>query len=506
MIIFAAICSAFVALRLWHLTDSCLWFDEIFGVHAAEHDWLGLFDFVARDLIHPPLFYVLLKLWISVGGESLFWLRFFSILFSILALVPFYLLCRELKLNFPIVALALALFAASGSLVKYAQEVRMYSLLLCLSLVSLWLFARFFNSGKSLAILTAVNILLIYAHYFGWLVIASEILAILILQPAKLRRVLIMTAIAAASFAPWAFVVLGASQASAGLSQNLGWAQKPNAWTIYQSVFDLIEPFYFQPTTADADSIFIITIPLLIIFPLAFVFYFAGWKNKTATEKNNFYLLSIFFVAPVFLAFSASWILPFSVWGTRHLIIIFAPFAILTAIALNSIKNFYAKLAAFVLIFWLAVAAFLRQTINYAPPLILCTWENLAEDLRLAEQSENTPVKVFLFEDAAAYNFWFVLRKSEGKFQIVKVEGVEGLSEDAAYFLPRGFDAVKTTDENGLNGERFFIAFRDAEWNERKPPLKNLIEKGYKIGAPQTFEAQSVKAFLVEIQKAETRP
>ena len=94
---FVLIFAVYVFLRLWNLTDSCLWFDEIFSIHAAEHDWGSLFWFVAQDLIHPPLFYVLLKIWVAVGGESLFWLRFFPVLFSILAVVPFLLLCRRLN-------------------------------------------------------------------------------------------------------------------------------------------------------------------------------------------------------------------------------------------------------------------------------------------------------------------------------------------------------------------------------------------------------------------------
>src|SRR5690242_4508548 len=79
----------YACLRVWNLTASCLWFDEIFSVHAAEHNWQSLFSFVARDLIHPPLFYVLLKIWILAGGESLIWLRLFPVFFSLLALIPF---------------------------------------------------------------------------------------------------------------------------------------------------------------------------------------------------------------------------------------------------------------------------------------------------------------------------------------------------------------------------------------------------------------------------------
>src|SRR4051794_35375797 len=100
ILILILLCITYIAVRLWNLTSTCLWFDEIFSVHAAQHDWQSLFWFVAQDLIHPPLFYILLKIWVLNGGESLFWLRSFSVFFSIISLIPFFFLCRELKLSF----------------------------------------------------------------------------------------------------------------------------------------------------------------------------------------------------------------------------------------------------------------------------------------------------------------------------------------------------------------------------------------------------------------------
>src|SRR5687768_6023869 len=126
---FALICALFIGARLWRLTSSCLWVDEIFSVHAARHTWSDLFYFVAADIIHPPLFYVLLKLWITFGGESVRWLRILPALIGIASIIPFTLLCRELKLKPAEVNLALLLLAVNGYLIKYAQEVRMYSLL-----------------------------------------------------------------------------------------------------------------------------------------------------------------------------------------------------------------------------------------------------------------------------------------------------------------------------------------------------------------------------------------
>ena len=73
--------------------------------------------------------------------------------------------------------------------------------------------------------------------------------------------------------------------------------------------------------------------------------------------------------------------------------------------------------------------------------------------------------------------------------------------EDKAYFLPRGFDAVGITDESGIEGEKFYIAFRDSAWNEKDQPLRILRDKGYKIREPKVFEAQGLKAFLVYVEK-----
>lgn len=496
LFILALISLVYILFRFWNLTESCLWFDEIFSVHAAGHDWQDLFGFVVQDLIHPPLFYALLKLWIS-GGESLFWLRCFPVFFSGIALVPFYLLCRALKLDFPQAALALAFFAFNGALIKYSQEVRMYAPLLCFSLFSLWLFVRFLNLGKSFWILTVVNVLLVYTHYFGWLVVVSEVAAILILQRIKIRQILIMFGINLVAFVPWIFAIWRAASENSDLAQNIGWIAKPDLKTIFQFVFDLIEPFYFQASNADASSNFYVAIPLLLIIITATIFYFVGWRTKDELEKRNFILLLILIKLPILLVLAASWILPYSIWGTRHLIIVFAPMAIYTAIVLSGITIRPLKIVLILLIFVLSGVAFAVQLRTPQPKFIWCGWENLAQNIE-----KDKPQKVYVFEDLVAYHFWFALRESD-QVQIVKIKDVTGIREDTGYFLPRGFDKVQIANEDGIAGERFWIAFRSTEFDRSKPPLKNLIDKGYKIGEPKIFEAQGLEAFLVECQKRE---
>ena len=493
-LIIVSLCAVYILLRLWHLTDSCLWFDEIFSVHAAKHDWQNLFWFVAQDLIHPPFFYVFLKIWISIGGESLFWLRFFPVFFSILALYPFLLLCRQLKLSFPAIAAALTFFAVNGSLIKYAQEVRMYSLLMCVGLFSLWLFVRFVNTGKGFPTLIIINFLLVYTHHFGWLIVASEIIAVVILARHRLKMILLMFAATCLSFTPWIYAVREASQINANVGQNIGWMSKPGILSIFQFIFDLFEPIYSEQSNTDSPAIILITLPIFAVSIIAFGFYFAAWENESEGEKRNFYLLSIFFLTPLISAFAASWILPYSVWGTRHLIIAFAPFVILTAFAFSKIKFPALKYAASAAVLLLFGAAVSLQAIRPKPQYIWCAWENLAQNL-----DRTQPAKIYVFEDLVAYHFWFAMRDSDGQFQVVKINNSAGLTEDKAYFLPRGFDEIAMANEVG--GERFYIAFRDKTFNEFAPPLQNLKAQGYEIGEPQIIEAQGLKAFLVEIKK-----
>ena len=99
----------FVLIRMHGSEASCLWFDEIFSVHAAAQPWSAILSFVSKDLIHPPLFYILLKLWVNIGGDSLQWLRLLPVVFACLSVIPFLLMTKELKLEFRSRLIALAM-------------------------------------------------------------------------------------------------------------------------------------------------------------------------------------------------------------------------------------------------------------------------------------------------------------------------------------------------------------------------------------------------------------
>jgi 4-amino-4-deoxy-L-arabinose transferase-like glycosyltransferase len=480
-LIIAALCLLYIAARLWRLGDSCLWFDEIFSVHAAEHDWGSLFSFVAKDLIHPPLFYVVLKGWVAVGGESVFWLRLLPVVFSAAALFPLVRLCKELKLKSSVIFLSLFLLAVNGALIKYTQTLRMYSMLMFLALLSMWLFARYFNRGKSWVPLVIANVLLVYTHYFGWLVIGAEVVAILWMQRIKWRRALVMLGVVGAAFLPWAITVWQAARNGSSLAQNIAWQARPRLRELITFATDLIEPFYFQASSAEPSSIYAISTPMLLVCTTAVALFVMEWKREEG--KHAIYLLVLFVALPFVVAFAASWILPHSVWGTRHLIIVLPPALILIAHSMmnTAVRGLRYVLAASVVV--IAVTAFLIDARREMPVHVWCAWNGVAADIQNREAGSEQ-ASIYAFENLVAYHLWFALRDTD-KFRVGVIKGVDAQTDDETYFLPRGFDGVASGSLAEIRDNRFWLAFRATPREDGTKILEAFRAAGYTHCGPQ---------------------
>ena len=85
-------------------------------------------DLARHDPQHPPLYYLLAKLWVDLWGDSVYVLRRLSVLFSALSLPAMYWLLRELEASRRAAALALLLMCVSPLFILYGQEAREYAL------------------------------------------------------------------------------------------------------------------------------------------------------------------------------------------------------------------------------------------------------------------------------------------------------------------------------------------------------------------------------------------
>lgn len=486
-----ALIVGYAVVRVSDLTASCLWFDEIFSVHAATQNWGDTLRFVALDVIHPPLFYLLLKIWIGIGGEGLIWVRLFPVVFSLLAIFPLIALCRELKLTLLTQLLAIFLVGVNGSLIKYSQEVRMYAPLMCLAIFSMWLFARYFHRGKSFVLLVVVNILLVYTHYFGWLVVVAEILLIVWFQRVKWRTILVMFSTVLVAFLPWLGAVAIAAGSGSDVGQNIGWMLRPGVKEIATFVLNVIEPFYFQTSTAEPVSQFVISLPLLILIATATVVFLLTREQ----DKSSIWFLLVFVKLPVIAAFVASWLLPYSVWGTRHLIVVFVPFCIYLASVLTSART---RTWRFGLISPMLVLTFAAGFLEISRSTSIQPWcglEKVANEVISSDQTKN----IYLTEDLTAYHTWFALRE-QGDIAINKLTNIDGMGEDKAYFLPRGFDEIKITNVTDVADDKFWIVYRGSSLKESEPPIRNITFRGYRVAKTkiEPVGRESVIAVLFE--------
>lgn len=186
------------ALLLLNLALKCSWLgvnvlfnDEPFTVYWSQQPWSALWPMLAAEN-NPPLYFLLIKVWSWITPFEAAWLRVPAAVFSALVVWPLYLLAQRLSGRRTAILAAL-IFTFTNYHYGYAHEVRAYALFTLLTVTSLWLLVRAkdlpANGLRALFGLSALNTVLVYTHFFGWLVIGLEFLLVLTLPELRhLRR------------------------------------------------------------------------------------------------------------------------------------------------------------------------------------------------------------------------------------------------------------------------------------------------------------------------------
>ncbi len=162
--------TVFVLLAANSLGASSIWFDEAFGAYLVHFNFGEIFKFTALD-VHPPLYYWVLKLWGLLFGTGDVALRSMSIFFGAIALVFAYLLMRKIFTN-RTALLVLPMLAVSPIFIRYAQEARMYTMVLAIGLAATYVLYGLQKkpSRKGWATYGVLVSLGMWTHYFTALI------------------------------------------------------------------------------------------------------------------------------------------------------------------------------------------------------------------------------------------------------------------------------------------------------------------------------------------------
>jgi len=217
------------ALRGAGLPAESPWHDEVLSLRALDQPDLASFweQLRAEDAVATlaPLYFTLEHLWSRVAGTDATNVRCLSILFSLLSLPVIYLIGRRL---FGPVAGCVAALCLGLSLpgIFYGQEIRMYSLVSFLALLSVATLLLALERGHVWWIVHGVvNALLVWSHLFAGLVVAAEGLFLLLCcwrKPTAWLAWTVLHVALAAGTAAYVRVLV-----SQGMAQGASWMPLP---------------------------------------------------------------------------------------------------------------------------------------------------------------------------------------------------------------------------------------------------------------------------------------
>ena len=110
------------ALRVAGLDFQSLWRDEVDAVRFATRAWDQVFGMFLEPGQNGPLYYLMLRPWLHIAGESEYALRFFSVVFGTLAVGLVYRLARRLFPSLPFLALVAALLTATSPYLDHERH------------------------------------------------------------------------------------------------------------------------------------------------------------------------------------------------------------------------------------------------------------------------------------------------------------------------------------------------------------------------------------------------
>jgi len=299
-------------LRLVNLNQS-FWLDETVQAITSKSSFLGLFTELRGDF-HPPLYHLLMWLWVHLFGNGEIAMRLPSVFFGTVTIYVVYLIAKKLlakKSKFPLIA---ALFMATAPFhIYYSQEARTYATTAFLASLSIYWFIKMIgNNGKrqsSSLFYILTTVLLLYADYYGLFVLLAQIVAALIISSHRETRFCRRQVLIFLLFLPclpllWLQFKTG-SQATTLLPQ---WGRLVNLSFLKALPLTFIK-FSLGRITIFNKKIYA-AVAAVLFLSYGFIFLNGFFKNKKFRFNNLSLIILFWLLGPVLLAWLISLFIP----------------------------------------------------------------------------------------------------------------------------------------------------------------------------------------------------
>jgi len=324
-----------LVLRLFNLNYEGLWNDELFTADTANPaNSISHIIFLLKLDIHPPLHNILSYFWSHIFSYSDTSLRVFNVVIGLGGLLSLYHL-GKLLFNKKVALYAVLLATVNFFLIRYSQEVRAYGLLFLLSNYSFYFFVKLLrgemNTKNSIAYVLITTALL-YTHYFGMFVMASQFAASFVIinwtiVKRQFWKYLITFVGPILLFSFW-FPILKVHLER----ETKSWRDAPSLEMVYTYTQEFFNDYALAFI---ASSLVLLTGVFLMLRRFRKVKFVEKLiKNKVKVLAMLVIWTAVYFMIPYF---KSSW--STSMMVTRYFIVMLAPILLILAFYLSKIKG-----------------------------------------------------------------------------------------------------------------------------------------------------------------------
>lgn len=393
------ICLVGLGLR-WLQISGNLYSDEIWIITTALSPFPDFLHEIIQDWVHPPLFQFIVRGWVYLFGNGDLSVRFLAVAFGVLSIPLIYWLGKGIS-GRTTGLLTAALLAFSPVHIYHSQYGRHYSLVVFFVLLSMTAFLRVYyqprNRGYCVFYIIS-NVLLVYTHYFGWLIVFCQGLFFLFRRFDHLKQLSVLLFIIVLSYIPWIFLVLKFASLNTSSEQQLvpfiSWVQPPS---------------FLEPLRTLASFNGQLPIPYQGKLGLLLLFGISLFSLRCVFHKDKYWEAILFLFSCVFVPFVLVFIFSYTVqpiWLLRGMLVCLPAYYLLIALGTQQTRN--KKLSIFLMLIpltWMCLASLFYIQKDHRMP-----YEQIASYL----ESESEPNMPILVEKTYIMNPIFFYYKGKG--------------------------------------------------------------------------------------------
>jgi hypothetical protein len=305
-----------------------VWFDESFSAFMIKQSFADIWNYTALD-VNAPLYYYLLKIWSLVVGHSDVALRLLSVIFGVGALIGGFFLSRRL-FGQRVGYFTLPFLALSPMLLRYATEMRCYTLLIFLLIMATYVFvvASQKEERKWWLLYGFLIAAAMWTHYYAALPILAHFLwrAVTLRKKFFSRNFVLGLVLAAMLFLPWLPTMIH----QLTVVQNNGFWIAPFGLDTAGNFLSEMMVYSTHDRVTNFAALGLILAIVLVTFLLV-----KGWRTLAKKARLNLYLLLLLIFLPplILVVLSMPPLRPMFI--NRYVIFSMAIFSLLIALAVG---------------------------------------------------------------------------------------------------------------------------------------------------------------------------